>query len=281
MNDRWSDRLSDYLDDDLDAAERASIETHLAVCDDCARTLEALREVAARTRTLENRAPAEDLWPAIRARVVADEPAVLRPPASFWPRPLRLTVPQAIAAGFTLMLLSGGSVWWVLRGNPQGAGLTQPGARSTAPASSSLASSNPWGGASGSSGVADQTGGTRAAFDAGPAGTRPAGSNPGSASTGARSSDAAVAAVGGYDTNYDLAVAELERTLSLHRSELDTSTVRVVEQNLAIIDRAILQARRALEADPASPYLHQHLALQMKLKLELLRRTTALAAAQG
>jgi len=54
-----------------------------------------------------------------------------------------------------------------------------------------------------------------------------------------------------------------------------------VEQNLAIIDRAIDQARRALAADPASPYLHQHLALQMKAKLELLRRTTALAAAQG
>ena len=278
MNDRWSDRLSDYLDDDLDAAERASIETHLASCDDCARTLEALREVAARTRTLGNPAPAEDLWPAIRARIAADRPAVLRVPAPFWPRSLRLTVPQAMAAGFTLMLLSGGSVWWVLRGNPQGAGLTQPGARSAAPASSSLATSNPSGGAPVSSGVADRTGGTRPAFDAGPAGTRP-----GSAPTPGidRSPDAAIAAVGGYDANYDQAVAELERTLSLHRAELDTSTVRVVEQNLAIIDRAILQARRALEADPASPYLHQHLALQMKLKLELLRRTTALAAAQG
>jgi hypothetical protein len=53
--------------------------------------------------------------------------------------------------------------------------------------------------------------------------------------------------------------------------------VRVVEQNLVIIDHAIEQARRALERDPASPYLHQHLALEMKLKLDLLRRTAAFA----
>src|SRR5437016_4282197 len=71
MNDRWSDRLSDYLDDQLDAAERAAIETHLATCDDCAHTLEALREVTAQARRLENAAPARDLWRGIEARIAA------------------------------------------------------------------------------------------------------------------------------------------------------------------------------------------------------------------
>jgi hypothetical protein len=80
-----------------------------------------------------------------------------------------------------------------------------------------------------------------------------------------------------YEAHYDQAIAELERTVQEHRTELDTSTVRVVEQNLVIIDHAIEQARRALERDPASPYLHQHLALEMKLKLDLLRRTAAFA----
>jgi hypothetical protein len=96
-----------------------------------------------------------------------------------------------------------------------------------------------------------------------------------SAPSGAGASDLAQYAA--YEAHYDQAVAELERTLEEHRSELDTSTVRVVQQDLIIIDHAIAQARRALEADPASPYLHQHLALQMKLKLDLLRRTAAFA----
>jgi hypothetical protein len=77
---------------------------------------------------------------------------------------------------------------------------------------------------------------------------------------------------------YDAAIAELERALAARRGGLDTSTVRVVEQNLAAIDRAIAEARRALAADPTDPYLHDHLASTMRRKMGLLRRATAAAA---
>jgi len=53
----------------------------------------------------------------------------------------------------------------------------------------------------------------------------------------------------------------------------------VVEQNLATIDRAIAEARRALAADPNNLYLHDHLANTMRRKMGLLRRATAAAAA--
>lgn len=88
--------------------------------------------------------------------------------------------------------------------------------------------------------------------------------------------DAGILAVAGYDA----AVTQLEQALTVNRAQLDTATVRVLEKNLAIIDRAIAEARHALAADPASQYLNHHLARTMQRKLELLRRANALAAAQ-
>lgn len=78
---------------------------------------------------------------------------------------------------------------------------------------------------------------------------------------------------------YDAAVADLERVLTEGRGRLDTTTVRVLEQNLATIDRAILQAQRAVAADSANLYLNSHLAETMRRKLELLRQAAALVAA--
>ena len=41
---RFLDKLSEYLDDRLDAEERARIEGHLEGCDQCRQELESLRE---------------------------------------------------------------------------------------------------------------------------------------------------------------------------------------------------------------------------------------------
>jgi anti-sigma factor RsiW len=79
--------------------------------------------------------------------------------------------------------------------------------------------------------------------------------------------------------SYDLAVAELQQVLTQNRSRLDTTTVRVIQQNLATIDRAIAQAQRAVAADSANIYLNSHLAETMRRKLELLRQAAALVSA--
>lgn len=78
------------------------------------------------------------------------------------------------------------------------------------------------------------------------------------------------------DPKYDGAVAELERTLAEGRARLDPQTVRVLEQNLAAIDRAIEESVRALEADPANSFLTNHLVSARQRKLALLRRASAL-----
>ena len=59
------------------------------------------------------------------------------------------------------------------------------------------------------------------------------------------------------------------------------STVRVLEQNLAVIDRAIVEAGRALAADPGNAYLNAHFARTMRRKLDLLRQAATLTAAQS
>lgn len=76
--------------------------------------------------------------------------------------------------------------------------------------------------------------------------------------------------------SYAAAVADLEQVLAGGRGRLDSTTVRVIEQNLAVIDRAILQAQQALNADPANIYLNTHLAETMRRKLELLRQAATL-----
>jgi anti-sigma factor RsiW len=82
-------------------------------------------------------------------------------------------------------------------------------------------------------------------------------------------------------TSTDVAVAELQDALTRNEGRLDTATVRVVRQNLAVIDKAIGEAQRALKADPGNAYLNLHLANTMHQKIELLRRANALAARES
>src|SRR2546428_203798 len=85
------------------------------------------------------------------------------------------------------------------------------------------------------------------------------------------------------DRRYETTVAELQGALVEGRrtGRLDSTTVRILERNLATIDTAIAQARRALAADPGSAYLNHHLADTMRRKLELLRQATALTGTQS
>jgi anti-sigma factor RsiW len=91
-----------------------------------------------------------------------------------------------------------------------------------------------------------------------------------------RAINAAANPRGTASESYAAAVADLERVLASGRGQLDTTTIRVIEQNLAAIDRAIGQAQRALDSDPANLYLNSHLAETMRRKLELLRQAAAL-----
>ncbi|TFG50940.1 MAG: hypothetical protein E4H38_02720 [Gemmatimonadales bacterium] len=75
---------------------------------------------------------------------------------------------------------------------------------------------------------------------------------------------------------YDIAIGRLQQQLSLGRGALDHNTMRVIEEKLAVIDQAILDAERAVASDPGSEYLRSHLTRARLNKLDLLRTATEL-----
>jgi hypothetical protein len=76
------------------------------------------------------------------------------------------------------------------------------------------------------------------------------------------------------DPEYPADIASLERALEQNRAQLDPATVEVLERSLESIDRAIEDARAALDSDPGNPYLHRQLDNTMRKKVDILRRAT-------
>ncbi len=210
MIDRWTDRLSEYLDGELSPIEKAELEAHLADCSECFTTLGELRMVVQRVRALPTTPPRKDLWPGIAARLGNRQ---------VWR--LAFSIPQLIAASLVLLLAGG------------------MGSRLLVPRT--------------------PTESTRVVVRPVPV-SEPAGVLPASFA----------------DPRYDAAVVDLERVLTEHRDRLDPGTVRVLEENLAIMDQAIANARAALARDPASAFLSAHLADAMQRKMKLLRDASAL-----
>ena len=105
MHDQWMSRLSEYLDEELDAAERLELESHLATCEPCRTTLEELRGVVGRAGGLDDRPPKRDLWPGIAARIGVSTDDLSARRAR---RRISFTVPQLIAASIALIAVSAG-----------------------------------------------------------------------------------------------------------------------------------------------------------------------------
>jgi len=225
MMDHWTDRLSEFVDGELSANERAELESHLAGCAGCRGVLEELRGVVARATALEDREPTRDLWSKVAREIKVERVAHELERA----RRLSFSVPQLLAASIALILLSGSAVWLAVTH------------RATSRMSPTIIA----------------------------AGRTPEGG------TTARVAWAT-------DPRYDAAIAELQAALQAGRrsGQLDSATIRIVEHNLAIIDTAIVQARRALAADPGSAYLNHHLADTMRRKMDLLRQATAITGAR-
>lgn len=225
MGDSWTDRLSEYLDDELSARERAALEQHLAGCDDCRAVLADLRAVTAIAAGAAAAPPAHDLWPDIAARIGAPAPAGVVTLASRRARPrFSFTLPQLAAAAVVLMAISASAVWVAIGG---------------------------------------------------PAADGPVASAPPAARPGAP----AAVLTGNEQRSYEDAIAELEGALASNAGQLDTATVRVLERSLATIDRAIEDARVAVDRDPGNPYLHRHLDGAMKKKMDILRRAVTVRRA--
>jgi anti-sigma factor RsiW len=100
--DPWTDRLSEYIDDELTDGERESLERHLSTCAECRQGLAELQAVVRHAATLPPRVPALDLWPGVEQRIRAVRPVQRR---------ISLSFAQLAAAAVLLMAVSGGLVW--------------------------------------------------------------------------------------------------------------------------------------------------------------------------
>jgi hypothetical protein len=80
------------------------------------------------------------------------------------------------------------------------------------------------------------------------------------------------------DAVYGKEIAMLQRVVSERKTQLDPSTVAIIEKNLQIIDAAIAQSRAALAKDPASRLLSDQLTHALDKKVELLRTAALLPA---
>jgi hypothetical protein len=76
----------------------------------------------------------------------------------------------------------------------------------------------------------------------------------------------------GVESRFVSATRELERVLDTQRAGLSPETVRILEDNLLIIDTALAEARAALRADPGNAALSEILMATYEKKLDLLRR---------
>lgn len=235
MSDQWSERLSEYVDGHLTDEEVRRLEEHLGACPSCRTAVDELRAVVARARSLEDRPPPRDLWPAIESKledgaeggVAADvvELDVARRSRGGRVRRVVLSIPQLAAAAVALLVVGSAATWAAapaLRGGP-GEGVPVAGA--------------------------GEAGGAISAVSA-----------------GAAAADPAMARE----------MAALEETLARRRDRLDPNTVRIVEKNLAVIDRAIRESRAALDVDPGNPFLEEHLEGAVERRLDYLREATRL-----
>jgi hypothetical protein len=246
MHEEWTDKLSDYLDDELQEGERAAVEAHLQECAPCTAVLNDLKRVVARAQAAATaaRPPQTDLWPGVAIRGRGLSRTLTGPVPARPSRRVSFTMAQLAAAAVLLIGVSAG-VSWRLHSSLAGRldGLHDE---------STSANRNRGAGAS-----VDSPAGSGADLQIGP-------------------DDVRATPVSLADDQYDAAVADLEKALKQGRGKLDTSTIAIVEQNLQTIDQAIAQAREALAADPANSYLSGHLFEARRRKLDLLRRATAL-----
>ena len=247
-NDPWVDRLSEYLDGELTQAEREALEAHLVSCDACAETLDDLREVVSRAHALEDAPPPGDLWPGIESRIAG------RPPA-------RLVARERMRS------IATGPVWWGRRFE-----LGVPQLAAAAVLLVALSAGGMWLALRGTTLVS--------APNLTPSQT-PVATAPAAAPGAPAVVDATPALALAENAGYDASIASLEQALAEGRGRLDPKTLRVIEQNLKIIDRALTEARGAVAADPNNSWLRSHLAATMKRKVDLLRTATLLTAARG
>jgi negative regulator of sigma E activity len=246
MNDQWTDRLSDYIDGELAGDELHAIEEHLEGCESCRGILAELRRVIARADALPDHAPSEDLWTAIAARI--EEQPVEIPAPRRAPRTVMRSGESAgrrtvvlpvpqLIAACLVVMVISAAAGWSLR--PSGGDDTRPVQDGVI--------------------VAQPEQSTRVAI---------------------RPMDDGLWQESGNElaaVRWEEAVRDQELVYRQMKSQIDTTTVRVLEKNLGLLDQSIDEIREARDEDPENPLWNNRLADSLRRKLRLLRWASSIS----
>ena len=263
--------LPDYLEGTLDGSLRASVERHLRECVRCAglvRDIENIRDEAA---ALPDLVPSRDLWAGIEARIAA--PVI---PLAARPERQRRLVPAWMGIAAAALIVSTAGVTYLVTARslrPGGDSRVAQGNPAT-----QLQSTNP----------ATQTGAGSTEAGAGVPAIFPAQPDNSPSQQGSAVSRTGVPVIlasrnaqsepSQSDAVYGKEIEMLQNIVRQRKTQLDSSTVAIIERNLQIIDTAIAQSRAALARDPASMMLSQQLTHALDKKVELLRTAAMLPA---
>lgn len=258
---RFDDRFAALLEGDLSAAERTAVEAHAAACARCGALLADVRGIVRDAAALPELMPARDLWGDIAARIEA--PVVeLEPRQAPVVGRRGLSWRMASAAAAVLVAITALATWQIAETGDDPAGPTERVAAVAVPSAPTTTAD------------ATQPGDSP---DVAPADTQtPIRQETPRQAQSAPSTPVRNATTPAVTSVYDREIASLRRMLDTRRGELDTATVRVLEENLSVIDRAIDQSREALARDPNSTFLADHLNDALGRKVELLRTATLL-----
>ncbi len=263
--------LPDYLEGTLDGSLRASVERHLRECVRCAGLVRDIENIRDEASSLPDLVPSRDLWSGIEARIAASViPLAARPE-----RQKRL-VPAWMGIAAAALIVSTAGVTYLVTARSFRPGDDTRVAAGTA-ASQTQATNRSTPGVTTATGESAGAGVVQNAPDqsdgAGvvqkPADT----SRPGVPATLASQNRPGPATA---DVVYGREIEMLQIIVKERKTQLDSSTVAVIQKNLEIIDAAIAQSRAALARDPASRMLNQQLTHALDKKVELLRTAAML-----
>jgi hypothetical protein len=262
--------LPDYLEGTLDDARRASVEQHLGECVRCASLLRDIENISKEAAAMPDLVPSRDLWQEIEGRIAA--PVI---PLAARPERQRRFAPAWMGIAAAALIVSTAGITYMLT------------ARSFRPGQSgAVAQIMPPTNPPQSKGGSDSDA-TAPSPKLSPASTQPDGTpsrlalsdvTPGRPRTPASYAIQTSADRAHSDLVYGREIDMLQKIVSQRRTQLDSSTVAIIEKNLKIIDAAIEQSRAALAKDPASRMLDQQLTHALDKKVELLRTAAMLPA---
>jgi hypothetical protein len=260
--------LPDYLEGTLDGSVRASVERHLRECVRCAGLVRDIENVRDQAAALPDLVPSRDLWSGIEARIAA--PVI---PLAARPERQRRLVPAWMGIAAAALIVSTAGVTYLLTARSLGSGTdSRVAVGSSAPQTQATIAATPDATAPGTE--PGSAGVERNASESGRAGLVKKSTEPSPSGVSARLASRGQTPEAVYGREIEM----LQSIVKQRKTQLDSSTIAVIQRNLDIIDAAIAQSRAALVADPASRMLGQQLTHALDKKVELLRTAAMLPA---